>query len=129
MKNGNFAVYKSIEYKFSSKGGNQILLMSNDSNDLKRGFGKSIHPGSYIKTVSRDEVDDAYSIFTFGIYKGHQFGIRAEEDGKVCIEGSGNENLMVSLDMDLVDRGVYRKWVKKDELEQMWEEKTPILQR
>lgn len=127
MRNGKFAIYKGIEYKFSSKGNKQVLLLSNDANDINRGFSASIHPGSYVKTVLRDELDEAYSIFTLAIYKGQEFLIRSEENGKVHIEGSGNEDLVSTLGFDYTeDRGIYRKWVNISDITSIRENKTPI---
>lgn len=127
MRSGNYANYKGVEYKFSS-GDNQIILKSNDANDLSKGFHPSIHhKGVYLKTVSANEITEAYSIYTMGTYKGYTFGIRAEENDKYHLEGGYNHDIMVCLDFEMIERGVYRKWVKKNELEEIWEEKTPLL--
>lgn len=128
MKNGNYAIYKGIEYKFTSANNNQVLLKSNDSSDLNMGFSESIHhKGTYLKEVPKSDLTEIYSIFTIATYKGQDFLVRSEESGKLCIESSGNEDLVSALEFDYTeDRGIYRKWVNKSVVTSIREEKQPI---
>ena len=94
---------------------------------LNRGFSAYIHPGSCVKTVSRDELDKTYSVFTIATYKKQDFLVRSEENGKLCIEGSGNEYLVSALGFDYTeDRGIYRKWVNKSDITSIRENKIPL---
>lgn len=90
-------------------------------------FSASVHSGLYVKTVLRDELDEAYSIDTIATYKGREYLVLLEESGKYCIQGGRQEDLMISLGFNYTeDRGVYRKWVDKNDLTSIHERKTSI---
>ena len=77
-----------------------------------------------MKKLSRDEVEELYDVRTHGIYKGHTVAVRDKDNNRYCIETSGSDNNFWGRGFEVVDRGVYRKWVRKSELEKVWEEKT-----
>ena len=94
---------------------------------MDNGF-KEFQPGKYVKRkVSLKEITSAYKIRTKGIYKGYRFAILSEEDDKYLLYGGYHHDIMMGLGFEIIERGVYEKWVSKDELEKVWEEKTPML--
>lgn len=125
MKNGDFVIYKDKEFEFYMKMDKTIKVVSRDSADLSLGF-TIVRPGTYVKVLNVNEVKEIYSIRTYGIYKGHSVAIRAEDNNKYHIESGGSENIFVVLGFQIVERGVYRKWINKNELEKEWEEKNTI---
>jgi len=123
MKSGNYALYKGREFEYySNMFDNTITIISEDPDVLNLGF--IIRHGIYVKDLNRNEVEELYAIRTYGIYKGQSVGIRAEENDKYHIEATGSEGTYERLGFDRIERGVYRKWVGKKDLEKVWEVKT-----
>jgi hypothetical protein len=73
----------------------------------------------------KEQILNAFSIRTYGIYKGYQFDVnqlnKDETIGIVTSDIQAYENLK----LDFRDRGVYQKEVLKIELEKIWEEYSP----
>ena len=125
MKNGNFVTYKGKEYIFYKNFDKTVTLVSIDKSDVNLGFTYTL--GQLTKTLNLTEIEGAYAIRTYGIYKGYTFAVRDEENNKYHLEGGYNNDIMIRLDFEMIERGVYRKYVSKDELEKIWEEKTPLM--
>lgn len=123
MKSGIFAVYQGIEYK-AGLDSNIVTLRSYDSSDAERGF--SLYKEMvYVKKVQKKEVDEVYSISTLALYQGFIFGVYKEEGEKLLLF---TDNYIVSekLGLDMVDRGVYEKWVSKNDVTSVYEEKKSL---
>lgn len=128
MRNGNYAVYEGTEYRFTMGDGDEVLLKSNDVKDASKGFSESMHrQGTYLKTVLRKELTEVYSIHTMALYEGNEYLVYSEDHDRLCLEGGESEAQMISLGFEYTeDRGVFRKWVTKDKVDRIWEEKTPL---
>lgn len=75
------------------------------------------------KTVKREDVGEIYYIQTNCIYKGYKFQVISEKDDKILIYTNNNE-VAVKLNMEFIERSVYHKWVKKNDVDEILEEKT-----
>lgn len=129
----HFAQYKGKEFPLLCKG-NQSLLISNDPNDITIGFTKDETPWRkiYELLVSSDQVESAYMVATWAKYKGYDFFIFGykEEDNTVALE----PDLSISnYTLDLLfgyhpvsPHETYAPWVKIDDLEEVWEVRSPV---
>ncbi len=128
MKLGRYAVYRGIEYNadLTSKvnGKSAIELRSGKEETVNIGFIKDKF-GDFVKKVTIDELEQAYSVTTRGVYKGISYALILEEDSKVLIV-EDDESRAKQFGFKFVERGVYEKWVDKNELERIWEEKEGI---
>lgn len=121
MKNGLYAIYNGREYEAGVKEDGSITLRSNDSNDLKNGFTlyKNI---IYIKRVKSNGVESIYSAITYADYNGCKCQVIKEIDDKLLLNAIlGDYKIFVSLGFDMVDRGVYNKWVNAKDVESVYE--------
>lgn len=126
MRNGIYAIYQGNEYEAGTKGVNSYFLRSYNSNDVAKGF--FLYKGTvYIKDVQRSDLVELYSIATFAEYKNIKLQVLKEDGDKILLSGMvGDYRVFESLGMDMVDRGVYHKWVNKCDLTSLREEKEPI---
>lgn len=114
-------MYNGREYEAGVKEDGSITLRSNDSNDLKNGFAiyKNI---IYIKRVKSNEVESVYSVKTYADYKGYKCQVLKEVDSKLLLHAMiGDYRICESLGFDMVDRGVYNKWVNSKNVERVYE--------
>ena len=75
--------------------------------------------------LSKEQVSNAFSVRTYGIYKGYQFDIcQLNENDSIGVV-TDDKRAYERLNLDFRDRGVYQKEVKINELEKLWEEFTP----
>ncbi len=118
MRDTTTAVYRGKEYDASLKEDGTITLISDDKNDKNNGF--SLYKGlRYIKNVRRNEVDELYDKNYIARYRGFDFWVHDERDNQIWIVAFYNMDYRVcdSLGMKAVDKGVYGKWIDKDEAE------------
>ena len=119
MKRGNFALYNGKEYSADYIKGKGIILRSQDEEDLKKGFdtyegyNKNI---MYVKYVQKEEIDGIYKIRNKAVYQGCEFEVMDERDGMISIIGIvGDYSEFIKRGMKCIDKGVYQKWIHKDE--------------
>lgn len=124
MRRDIYGVYKGKEYRLVKKEDETFNLISNDPNDQGNGF-TPYHQSVFLKNVDRLEIEDAYYIDTFCMYKGYRFQVAKERDGKVLIH-TGDRSLQQVFQLDMLELGVYEKWVDKKELDNEWEEKSEV---
>ena len=126
MKNGNFAIYHGREYTSGKNRDGKIILRSTNIEDVEEGF-EPCEPFLYknhtkeivcMKFVDRLEVEDYYRIKTKAIYAGFEFEVVEEKDNEISIVTmTGDYRNWLNLDMKCIDKGVYQKWIKKEEAE------------
>jgi hypothetical protein len=126
VRNGIYAIYKGKEYEAGAMELDVFSLRSYDHNDVSRGF--SLYKGIvYVKRVQRSELEEVYSITTFAEYKGIKLQAIKEDGNKILLSGVvGDYRVFESLGMDMVEKGVYEKWVSKSDIAVIYEEKEPI---
>lgn len=111
MNNGNFAIYKGIEYKASGRG-NKLALYSN-ADDVKNGFTKCLLGDNYELVLDREEVDSYFSRNYVCNYKNDEFLIISENEKQYLLLSGPRSYLLKDLGFEEVSRGEYRKWVNK----------------
>lgn len=121
MKRGNYAVFEGKEYSADFIKGKGIVLRSYDIIDLNRGFQK--YDGynkniCCIKFVDKKEVSAFYKLKTRAIYRGFEFDVIEEKEEQISIVAmTGDYRDWLSLGMKCIDKGVYQKWIDKNEAE------------
>ena len=133
---GTYAIYNGKEYSlffnFKPDGTEEFVLSSLDSQDVNNGFIKDEKRGSYRKKITLEELETAYSVYTWCKYKGYEFQVLAysEKDDTydiVHVTGLKPDAPVKELGFTFAERGVYRKKVKGEELDSVYEVKSPIL--
>lgn len=126
MKNSLYATYNNSEYRIGSRGDDWINLCSKDSNDLKNGF--VLYEGIvYVKKVKINQLESVYSVKTYADYKGHKCQVIKEVGNKLLLHAMiGDYRVCEGLGFDLVDRGVYNKWVNSKDVEIIYEVREEI---
>ncbi|MFO0322474.1 MAG: hypothetical protein ACK504_08600 [Bacteroidota bacterium] len=71
--------------------------------------------------VPKENITNAFSISTFGIYKGYQFDVNTMIDNSYIGIVTDNKEAFDKLNLEFRDRGVYQKEIKISELEKLWE--------
>ena len=126
MKNGRYALYQGKEYTFGIRKDGKFILRSSDIGDLAMGF-EECEPFKVkgtpndvvcLKFVDRNELSEFYRVRTYAIYKGYRFDAIDEKDNMVSIVTmTGDYRNWLSLGMDCIEKGVYQKWVQKNEID------------
>lgn len=126
MKNGKFAIYLGKEYTAGKNKNGKIVLRSSNINDVENGF-EPCEPFIFrnykeeivcLKYVNRSEVEAYYTLKTKAIYAGFEFEVVDETDEKISIVSmTGDYRNWLNLGMQCIDKGVYQKWIDKNEAE------------
>lgn len=117
MRDTTTALYQGKEYDASIKEDGKITLISDDSDDINKGF--VLYKGiKYIKRVERKELDKLYKKNIKTIYKGYDCAVLEEDGDKILIM---IDNILhttsIQLEMDkAIDKGIYEKWISKDDV-------------
>lgn len=119
MKKGIFATYKGKEYSAAMDKNGSVILRSNTLDDLSNGFkqydgyNKSI---ACIKYVNKFEIEDYYKVSTIAVYKGFSFEVVDTKEDLISIVAIGGDyRNWLNLGMKCIDKGMYQKWIKKNE--------------
>lgn len=124
LRRGQYAQYKGKEYEadysFEDK---TYTLTSLDKQDIEHGF-ELFAEGRYFRDVPASEIEALYEIETFGLYKGEKVLLFAYWQGQYEMR-TGSRQLADELGFELAEPGIYRKMIPTDDIEQIWEEKTP----
>ncbi|ALC80311.1 MULTISPECIES: hypothetical protein [Bacillus] len=128
MRSGKRAVYKGVEYEYITKNDKIYKLFVKDSSLAPDDFELN-EKGNYQKFVTRDEIDVLYYIDQFAKYKGHKFPIW-ETNGVQLLLGEGSYKITKEVGFPPSglpwERGLYKKWIPKSDIEEILEEKTPL---
>ena len=120
MRNITFAIYKGIEYFAGIKKDGRIVLRSEDDASKKEGFvEKEIGNNRiYIKYVQKDEIEEIYDKKTYAVYEGYKFIVVDETEKQILIlTMNGDYQEWIHLGMECIDKGMYQKWINKNEAE------------
>lgn len=123
MRNGLYISYKGKLYEARVKDSKTYILCSYNKEDIINGF--SLYKGIvYVKTVSKEDIEYIYRITTFAEYNDIKVQVIKETDDKILISKmDGDCNLLSKIGMEKVDKGIYQKWVLKDSVSKIYEEK------
>ena len=120
MENITFAIYKGIEYFAGIKKDGRIVLRSEDDASKKEGVvEKEIGNNRiYIKYVQKDEIEEIYDKKTYAVYEGYKFIVVDETEKQILIlTMNGDYQEWIRLGMECIDKGMYQKWINKNEAE------------
>ena len=135
IKNGRFCIYNGNEFKVNKDSdGNTIILTKNDKiidstfidkygsgvYSKKEGFvEKEIGNNRiYIKYVQKDEIAEIYDKKTYAVYEGYKFIVVDETEKQILIlTMKGDYQEWIRLGMECIDKGMYQKWINKNEAE------------
>lgn len=99
-------------------------VIASDGKEYQLKPKEANEPSIYIKIVTPDEVGEVNYIQTFCTYKGFDFRISNEFDGKYLIY-TNDETIATGLHFEQEEPFSYRKWISTDSVEKIWETKTP----
>lgn len=120
MRNITFAIYKGNEYSAGIKKDGRIVLRSEDPASRENGFveKKIGNNRIYIKYVQKNEVEEMYDKKEYAVYEGYKFVVVEETEERILIlTMNGDYHEWIRLGMECVDKGVYQKWINKNEAE------------
>lgn len=126
MKEVKFAIYLGKEYTAGKNKEGKIILRSTDIKDVINGvepcdpftFRKGKNKIVCLKVVERAELEDYYTLKKKAVYKGVEFEVVEEMDDKLSIVTmTGDYRDWINLGMRSIDKGVYQKWIGKNEAE------------
>lgn len=98
----------------------RIVLRSEDDASKKEGFvEKEIGNNRiYIKYVQKDEIEEIYDKKTYAVYEGYKFIVVDETEKQILIlTMKGDYQEWIRLGMECIDKGMYQKWINKNEAE------------
>ena len=126
VRNSTYALYNGKEYNAHRPyRQTNIELVSSDPKDIDSGFVE-FSKGTYYKEVGPSEIESAYSVVSYALYKGTPFQIIKITGDSVLLYHSGPSLQAEDLGFKMVDRFEYEKEVDRREIEKMWEERTPL---
>jgi hypothetical protein len=124
MRDDYYAIFQGKEFRLIELETNNFQLQSVTKPDASLGFRKS-RSGTYLRPVSKEELESFYRIYTCAQYRGWEFGVMEEDNGKLLLTG-GEDRVCRTFGFEWVDRGVWEKWVPKSELGKVWEVKQSV---
>lgn len=129
LRNDTYTTYLKKEYRVWNNQG-LANLVSNDESDLSNGFIEydpdgNNNPRIFIKMVPPSEIGDVYENSTFAIYKGFEFYVLNEYDGKYTLS-TIDKVFVEKLGFFQYEFGVFHKEVSKEDLDLIFEKKKLI---
>ncbi|MFC7363559.1 MULTISPECIES: hypothetical protein [Bhargavaea] len=86
LRKGRFAKWKGDDYELASYQRTYYLTTDDPSLSSEGFHPQEGRPGRYIREVSVKDLEDAYEIIPYTIYKSHRFTIEGEtKDGKLVL--------------------------------------------
>ena len=120
MRSNIFSIYKGKEYQAGIRADGSVILRSDDESDIIKGFIKNNGTNKGVKCykyVLKSEIDQIYRKITKVEYCGYEFSVADERDNMLLICAmTGNYQDWLQLGMEIVDKGIYQKWVEKKDL-------------
>ncbi|TXK38788.1 hypothetical protein FR742_03690 [Nonomuraea sp. C10] len=100
-----------------------VRLRSPDPAD---GF-EEVEPGCHVRTVPVAECEALDFVTTVCHWRGERFDVRDERDGLLLLEYLGGSALTArELGLERIERGVYRLWVPREEVNDPQEHAVPL---
>ena len=105
---------------YSQKSGD--ILQNMNFSRCYRNRGKVIYGFDpniiYIKYVQKDEIEEIYDKKTYAVYEGYKFIVVDETEKQILIlTMNGDYQEWIRLGMECIDKGMYQKWINKNEAE------------
>jgi hypothetical protein len=88
---------------------------------------EEVRPGRYVRAVPADECAAVWFVSLVCRWRGAPFRVHDRRDGELLLEYTGGRvTVAQSLGLDRVERGVYRRWVSRDEVTELREHAVPL---
>lgn len=109
IRNGRYALYKGNEYELSEDmDDNNIIITTNDA-IIDNTFEDRYETGVYSKIVDLSQLDEVFSVTSYGVIDGEKVLIRKEQDGKLLV-GTTDCEIGEKLKLERVDKYGYEGW-------------------
>lgn len=118
MRNNIFAIYHGTEFAAGIKADGRIILRSERFTDELVGFEnkKSADNTIYVKYVHQNDIEQIYKKQIEAIYKGYKFEVVETKGDMISIVTmTGDYKICEKFSMNLIDKGIYQKWINKDD--------------
>lgn len=118
MRNNIFAIYHGTEFAAGIKADGRIILRSERFTDELVGFEnkKSADNTIYVKYVHQNDIEQIYKKQIEAIYKGYKSEVVETKGDMISIVTmTGDYKICGKLSMNLIDKGIYQKWINKDD--------------
>ena len=89
IKSGNYAIYRGNEFKLLTDINENNIIITKNKNIIDNNFEKTYITGVFSKIVDLSELEEIYTITTYGIYWGDRVLILDEKNGKYLV-GTSN---------------------------------------
>jgi hypothetical protein len=136
-RNEIYAIYQKKNYVMRTKDDSYVSLLkiTSDKKEIaeikETGFnnrhfdfyGEVFYDDVYTYLVKKTEIEAAFQVDTHTIFKGEEWQVFEEKDGRVLISG-GSYALAREYKQDYYNG--FRIWVKKNELTEIWEDLKPV---
>ncbi|WP_433510678.1 hypothetical protein ACQP2T_43395 [Nonomuraea sp. CA-143628] len=104
-----------------------VWLRLRDTSAAEGAGFEEIAPGVWVRAVRATECERVDLVTTVCAWKGVSFLVIAEKDGEVLLEYAGaSVPVAMELGLERVERGVYRRWVARDEVTALREHATDL---
>lgn len=123
---GYRARWQGTDYPASPDSSGHEVWMRLRLEEPAEGFSE-VEPGCHVRTVPAVECEAIWFVTTVCTWRGLEFHVHGERDGELLLEylgGSAPE--AVALGMERIERGVYRRWVPRTEVDEPRERLVPI---
>ncbi|MFE3451282.1 hypothetical protein ACFXJ8_20395 [Nonomuraea sp. NPDC059194] len=120
------ARWRGVDYPASPDSSGFELWMRLRREEPSEGFTE-VEPGCHVMTVPADDCEAIWFVTTVCTWRGMEFQVHDERDGKLLLEylgGSAPE--AVALGMERIERGVYRRWVPRAQVDDLRESSVPL---
>lgn len=88
---------------------------------------EEVEPGCHVRTVPAPECEALHLVRTVCRWRQESFLVREERDGQLCLEYLGGSVLTArGLGLERIERGVYRRWVPREEVSDLREHTMPL---
>jgi hypothetical protein len=126
FKSGLYTNYNNKEYRLFKLEDGNYRMISFDPADLTNGFEKK--DGVYKKTVSGSEISTMCQLKTKVVYQGRQFELgEAQKNEVMIILKDCSVILAKQFELQKIGpNGEYGRWVTKNQIEDVWEEKVTV---
>lgn len=125
------AKYNGILYDAGFNSENEIILRSNNKNELNNGFIK--YEEIFYKIVPKTELEELYEEHEFCTYRDIEFSIGGGTENTYTIfywiNDEKDKKMCESLKMEVYDKGIYVKEILKTEVTNYRIEKEDILHK
>ena len=126
-ENGRYAIYKGKEYDLNGDMEGNTLIFTNDKSLIDETFTDRLNSGVYSKIITEDELEEIYSIHTFGYVKGLKVNVDHEFDTTYRVY-TMNTEISQALGLPQIGKFEYEGEIPKEDIE-IFEERKVIKEK